>query len=248
MWIYVYKARNLVVVGKYLYLKHWNEHLKPLIPSGIMSMLVMTYICTVNPVYKLHILALYGSSFLMWKHENLQRKFKCKPEHLSWDFKQHCTLPDQRSHISDIVCVIHRMSIWQLHTKRHKTNVTIFLWLSLTLNLPSYIFHLSSLPVFYDYEQDFEWCTVWWAMVEYKQGLSWLVLLSLAFFPPSSYAFSLLLFLPLSLQVCFLSLSLSLPFSLALSLPDLYFTLPLLSRLPPWNQLLGNQLQRLPER
>lgn len=40
-------------------------------------------------------------------------------------------------------------------------------------------------------------------------------------------------FSPPSLPVCFLSLSLSLLFSLALSLPDLYFTLPLLPLLLP---------------
>lgn len=59
-----------------------------------------------------------------------------------------------------------------------------------------------------------------------------------AFFPQLICFLSFTLFLPLTLPVCFLSLSLSLLFSLALSLPDLYFTLPLLPlHLPETNSL-----------
>lgn len=173
---------------------------------------------THNATRKLHILSLYGIYFLTRKHRNLQRKLKCKPEHILWWFKEHLF---QSFKTKYIIHIIHTIN---LHNPQYTT-----VMLSLTLNLLSVIFHL--LCLFLSLRGRF----VRREIIRAMAGLAWFAFRT----PPTLFSPS---WSVSSHSLCFCRFLL-----LCLSARPLLYT-PSSCSPPPWNQLLGNQLQRLPER
>lgn len=176
--------------------------------------------------------------FLMWKHKSFQRKLKCKPERLFWEFKglfyptwlaqsrfslRLCNPHDEPIN-STVPPTLHQRTFDKHH--QQSCSVSLNARPAFTSVPPALYVCLSFLLLFFFHEDlcDEQWCEL---------GLGWPTpcFLVYSFSPPLTHSL-----FPLTLFVFAV-------FSCSASARPLLYTPP-----PPWNQLLGNQLQRLPER